>query len=104
MLQRRDQWLRHVINGNISREELDQALHNIVSATLKSAHDAVPEELELIDLLHYAAINLIEEGSESLITACATLDSLPEADPSTLSQWHGIAEFYSLRKTSGVKA
>ena len=93
MLQRRDQWLRHVTNGNISREELDQALHNIVSATLKSAHEAIPEELELVDLLQYAAINLIEEDSESLITQCANLDSLPEADPAALPQWHGIAEF-----------
>ncbi len=93
MLARRDQWLRHITNDNISREELDQALHNIVSATLKSAYDAIPEELELIDLLQYAAINLIEEDSESLITECATLDSLPEPDPVALSQWHGIAEF-----------
>ena len=104
MLQRRDQWLRHVTNGNISREELDHALYNIVSATLKSAHDAIPEELELIDLLHYAAINLIEEDSESLITECAKLDSLPEADPAALSQWHGIAEFLLTQKNEWRKS
>ncbi len=49
MLSRRDQWLRHVINGNISREKLDQALHNIVSATLRRDRNAIPEDLELID-------------------------------------------------------
>ncbi|MFB3100188.1 MAG: UvrD-helicase domain-containing protein, partial [Gammaproteobacteria bacterium] len=104
MLQRRDQWLRHVTNGNISREELDQALHNIVSATLKSAHEAIPEELELVDLLQYAAINLIEEDSESLITQCAKLDSLPKADPVALSQWHGIAEFLLTQKNEWRKS
>jgi ATP-dependent exoDNAse (exonuclease V) beta subunit len=104
MLARRDQWLRHVTNGNISREELDQALHNVVSATLKSAYDAIPEELELIDLLQYAAINLIEEDSESLITECATLDSLPEADPAALSQWHGIAEFLLTKQNEWRKS
>ena len=104
MLSRRDQWLRHVVNGNISREELDQALHNIVSATLKSAHDAISEEMELIDLLHYAAINLIEEESESLITQCAMLDSLPEADPAALKQWHGIAELLLTQKNEWRKS
>ena len=44
MLNRRDQWLRHVINGNISREDLDLALHNIVTATLESARDAIPTQ------------------------------------------------------------
>ncbi len=104
MLQRRDQWLRHVTNGNISREELDRALHNIVSATLKSAYDAIPEELELIDLLQYAAVNLIEEDSDSLITECATLDSLPEADSAALSQWHGIAEFLLTKENKWRKS
>ncbi len=104
MLARRDQWLRHITNENISREELDQALHNIVSATLKSAYDAIPEELELIDLLQYAAINLIEEDSESLITECASLDSLPEADPAALSQWHGIAEFLLTKQNEWRKS
>ena len=103
MLNRRDQWLRHVINGNISREELDQALHNIVSATLRSARDAIPEELELIDLLHYAAINLFEEGSDSFITQFKTIDSLPETDPAALSQWHGIAEFLLTQKNEWRK-
>jgi len=104
MLARRDQWLRHMTNKSISREELDQALHNIVSATLKSAYDAIPEELELIDLLQYAAINLIEEESESLITECATLDSLPEADPASLAQWHGIAEFLLTKQNEWRKS
>lgn len=105
MLQRRDQWLRHVTKtGNITREEFNQALHNIVSATLKSAYEAIPEELELIDLLHYAAINLIEEDSDSLITECATLDALPDADPAALSQWHGISEFLLTKQNEWRKS
>ncbi len=103
MLQRRDQWLRHLANGNISREQLDQALHNIVSTTLKSARDLIPEELELIGLLNYAAINLINEGSPSSITECAILDSLPQADPAALSQWYGIAEFLLTQKNEWRK-
>ncbi|MCH8262738.1 MAG: UvrD-helicase domain-containing protein [Proteobacteria bacterium] len=92
MLSRRDQWLRHVTNGNISREELDQALHNIVSAALRRAQKAFTDSEELIGCLNYAANNLIEEGTESLITQCAELDALPVADPDALSQWHGLAE------------
>jgi ATP-dependent helicase/nuclease subunit A len=91
MLRRRDQWLRHLTNGNITREQLDQALHNIVSATLRNARDAIPEGQELVGCLQYAAKNLINEGSESLITQCAGLDALPAADPAALAQWHGIA-------------
>jgi ATP-dependent helicase/nuclease subunit A len=104
MLQRRDQWLRHVTNGNISREDLDLALHNIVSTTLKNAYEAISEELELIDLLHYASINLVEEESDSLITKCVTLDLLPEIDPAALSQWHGIAEFLLTQKNEWRKS
>ncbi len=92
MLRRRDQWLRHLTNGNITREQLDQALHNIVSATLRSARDAIPEGQNLVECLQYAAKNLIDESSESLITQCAGLDALPAADPAALAQWHGIAE------------
>ncbi|MEE8233871.1 MAG: UvrD-helicase domain-containing protein, partial [Gammaproteobacteria bacterium] len=108
MLSRRDQWLRHVTNGNISREELDQALHNIVSAALRRAQDALSDSEELIECLHYAAKNLIEaetipgkesvesslerRPSDSLITHCAEIDTLPAADPDALSQWHGLAE------------
>lgn len=103
MLRRRDQWLRHVINGSISREDIDLALENIVTATLKSARDTIPDELELIDLLHYAAINLVEEESASLITQCANLDALPEADPVALLQWHGIAEFLLTQKNEWRK-
>ena len=103
MLRRRDQWLRHVTNGGINREDIDLALENIVTATLKSARDTIPQELELIDLLHYAAINLAEEESGSLITQCASLDSLPEADPAALLQWHGIAEFLLTQKNEWRK-
>ena len=92
MLSRRDQWLRHVTNGKISREELDQALHNVVSAALRRVQKAFTDSEELIGCLHYAAKNLLEEDSDSLITQCAKLDALPAADPDALSQWHGLAE------------
>lgn len=91
MLQRRDQWLRHLINGNITREQLTQSLHNTVSATLINARNAIPEVPELIELLNYAAKNLLE-SSDTLITQCARLETLPVADPIALAQWHGIAE------------
>ena len=103
MLRRRDQWLRHVIEGNISRASIDLAFENIVTATLKSVRDMLQDERELIDLLHYAAINLIAEGSESPITHCADLDVLPEDNPAALLQWHGIVEFLLTQKNEWRK-
>ncbi len=109
MLSRRDQWLRHVTNGNISREALDQALHNIVTAALNRIQKAFINsndfaEDELIELLHYAANNLIQEGSTSLINACAHLETLPAADPAALSQWHGLAELFLTQKNEWRKS
>lgn len=89
MLARRDHWLRHLHAR--TREELECALQNSRRNAQLKTFQLLPEVLhrELLQLLQYAAANLIAEGSASDITRCADLETISMA---TIEQWQGIAE------------
>jgi len=99
MLERRDQWLRH-LEGGIRRDELEAALRHAVESTLAAAAAALPRALvqELIELLEYAAANLERAGSAAAVTACRGLADLPPAQARSLGAWRGITELLLTQK------
>ncbi|AEJ00938.1 UvrD/REP helicase [Nitrosomonas sp. Is79A3] len=90
MLSRRDHWLRH-IHGR-TREELETSLQNSRRNALRYVSRVFPKAMqnELLDLLRYAASNLLSsEGKSSGISFCDRLEALSAAD---VEHWCGIAE------------
>lgn len=89
MLARRDHWLRHM-HGR-TRDELETSLKNSRCNALHYVSELFPKAMqnELLELVHYAAANLISEGKLSTITICDGLDSLSVAD---VEHWCGVAE------------
>ena len=79
MLQKRDQWLRHLVGRRPERGALEGALRHIVEATLEDASGILPRELagEFADCLRFATGNLDEAPSvieELPGTGCADLE------------------------------
>lgn len=101
MLQRRDQWLRHVVweDHERQRRDLETALAGFVTATLASVRAAVPADLQmrLVDLGRYAAANLPGEEDRPLL-ALAGLERFPCPIVEDLPAWQGLAD---LLLTSG---
>ncbi|RJP89873.1 MAG: DNA helicase UvrD [Desulfobacteraceae bacterium] len=105
MLAKRDQWLRHVLEVTAAqaavapdddrlRESLEAALTDIVTAALQSVRDQFPRT-DFEDLLsgaRFAGGNLKKQGSGSRICLLDKLQDLPEALPSALDQWLGLAD------------
>ncbi len=94
MLARRDQWMRHVARQE-QRQNLEAALGHLVQAKLEQVSLAIPAELhaELIELLHFAAANLQESESDSLICSYADRQPLPEAKAENLDHWRALGRF-----------
>jgi ATP-dependent helicase/nuclease subunit A len=93
MLQKRDQWLRHVLGG-YEVIDLTHALDNLINEKLKQVSRHIPAEShdELCRLLNYAAANLADKKPESEICTCEGLTSIPGTSSDNLDQWRGIAE------------
>jgi ATP-dependent helicase/nuclease subunit A len=111
MLARRDQWLRHLTDKDkpdLQRDTLEFGWRDLVVDRLSDLREAItvlPEQ-ELCELARFAASNLSE--STSPILACKDLQSFPDAEPESMPQWQGIAEFLitgkgEWRKPSGIK-
>ena len=85
MLQKRDQWLRHLVGQSPDRTSLERALRHFVESTLEDTLEALPPETlpELVDCLRYAAGNLED--------APCTLDRLPARDAADLEYWQYLA-------------
>ncbi|MDH5480657.1 MAG: UvrD-helicase domain-containing protein, partial [Nitrosomonas sp.] len=100
MLARRDHWLRHM-HGK-TRDELELALKNARGSALQNLSDLFPQAMqdELLQLLRYAAANLIAKDSSSPITACDGLTTLPHH----VEHWHGVAELFLTKDGEWRKA
>jgi len=94
MLARRDQWLRHV--GHLDRAALEAPMQNecarqierVCEALLGANAEEAVDAQELIALARYAAGNL---PSDSRLSPCANLESLPEASFRHLDVWRALA-------------
>ena len=103
MLQRRDQWLRHVADpssARLERSTLEAALERAVQDALQGVHAATPEALldELLALACHAAGNLLQDGATSAITCLDGIASLPGTGSEALPQWRAIAALLLTRE------
>ena len=96
ILERRDQWLRHIKPGIERaglREILEGSLRSVIEAALQKAVEVFPEDcLEaLIGPARFAASNLKASGKESPIVELAGLTSSPGTHADELPLWRGIS-------------
>ncbi|MBI5970210.1 MAG: UvrD-helicase domain-containing protein [Deltaproteobacteria bacterium] len=111
MLERRDQWLRHIKTGRAEnlRPLLEASLKNLVEDKLRGLSLAFPGTLvpALIKTAAYAAENLTANADNGPVARLPEIAGLPGADAGSLSLWQGIATFFltkegEWRKPGGV--
>lgn len=107
MLARRDQWLRHIADGQAAekrRKRLETALETVITEALEDVRNRFPDTSvdDLLDLVRFAAGNLAEANPASPLRACRDLKTLPEAQPEALDQWIGLCELL-LTKDGGFR-
>jgi len=95
MLERRDQWLRHVqhdASGEELRVLLEGALQRLIEYELKAIAESFPPGIAgiIAPYARYAASNI--EDPECPIASLAELDGLPLCEASALREWQGIRE------------
>ena len=85
MLQKRDQWLRHLAGQRPDRAALERALRHFVEATLEDTLETLPQELlpVLVDCVRYAAGNRGDAPGE--------IEQLPGMDAADLQYWQYMA-------------
>lgn len=94
MLARRDHWLRH-IHGR-TREELEASLQALRRDAVEYVSSVFPAALnnELVELMRYAAANLVASEESSTIAQCADLETMPD----TVEDWCGVADLLLTQK------
>ena len=102
MLERRDQWLRHVVGNRATgafRRSIESALEQVVTDELEQLAASFPGEAgrRIVAEARYAARNLVEQGGGGPIVACFGLGTLPGADAGDLDRWRGLAELLLTR-------
>jgi ATP-dependent exoDNAse (exonuclease V) beta subunit len=111
LLQRREQWLRTLGRGRVSREAVERALVNLARERMARAAHAAPSGLgaDLVAAVRYSAGNLLAAGSTIPgLAACAALTSLPGSGIGDLSVWRYISDLlltatdHKLRKAVDV--
>jgi len=96
MLKRRDQWMRHLVDGRESgerRAHLERALLAINRAALATLAQQAPAELsaEVAALARYASSQLTDQPDHP-VHACASLATWPGAVLEQRKQWQGLAK------------
>jgi ATP-dependent helicase/nuclease subunit A len=100
MLSRREQWLRHVVTGDVAalRAALERALAAEIAqqlasvATLAAAMPPATADA-LFELARYAAENLASGDDGHPLAAWIALGRLPDAGVDALSHWRAIADW-----------
>lgn len=92
LLQRRDQWLRH-IGREIDRQELETAFQHAVASTLENIAARFPQvyQNEMLQYLRYAASNLYADKPESAIARFRDITQFPGSTATDLPVWRAIA-------------
>ncbi|PWT72834.1 MAG: DNA helicase UvrD, partial [Proteobacteria bacterium] len=103
MLERRDQWLRHVVDPTsrrISRQSLEAALARAITEALSELRQLWPAQLvpDCLAAARFAASNLVRTAPESAIAALVDIDSLPADDVGDLPRWRAIADLLLTRE------
>ncbi len=108
MLQRRDQWLRHLVGrrGEVQRQLLEKSLRSVVEEHLAQALGALSGDLRepLASLARYAGDNLAAEGKTGPASRLAGLGAFPSPRAEDLPAWKGIAELLLTAERPGAPA
>lgn len=104
MLQRREQWMRHVdlknsIDNEVMRAYLEGSVRRLVDSAIEKVKEKFPSSLleEAVDYGRYAASNLIGQGSGSTIVALDLPKSQPDPNSEDLPAWRGIRDLLLTR-------
>lgn len=95
MLERRDQWLRHIqrdVSGPELRSLLEGAIKRLIEHELKFIAEAFPPGVAaaLAPYMRYAAANIVSQDNPIRhLSECA---ELPSCDPSALPEWQGLRQ------------
>lgn len=106
MLERRDQWLRHIKRSTTSTELrglLEGSLKRLIEGDLENIAKAfTPGILEaFVPLARYAASNV---DHESPIAQLSDMDGLPECAVTALPQWQGIRALLLTKDNKKIRA
>ncbi len=105
MLEKRDQWMRHVSGPDAElRRRLEEPLKKAVEAAIKGVIDAFPTFLvpRLMDAVRYAAANI--EDKDSLFISLADENALPLASADELGRWQAISKLLLTKDDEWRKA
>ena len=118
MLEKRDQWLRHVRPSATATSATDAelrvlvegSLKNLVEAALQRAAEAAPPKLldDMVGAAAYAGSNLAAARSPSPASALSGIEALPSPTMEGLDGWKGLCALLltksgELRRPGGVK-
>lgn len=93
LLSRRDQWLQSLFSSQNQRQLMELSLSTVIADHLNSVHCLLlPYGGELLELADYAAKNLSEDDSQSIISLCLGIEALPQTQYQGLANWQAIAE------------
>ena len=112
MLSKRDQWLRHLLQGNLAqlRPHLEQAWEDVVRSQVNSIIDLLPSNTvdELCLLAQYADANLVAKGKPSALGVFkeyVSADAMP-VEQLSVAHWRGLCHLLltkdNLRKTVSI--
>jgi ATP-dependent exoDNAse (exonuclease V) beta subunit len=99
MLERRDQWIRHIVkhvsgkeDSIVRRQEIEQVLKRMVDKALVEAERAIPAEIKAIlpALACFAAANTANE--QSRIKLCAGIQEMPATSSNDVDKWIAISD------------
>ncbi|MCP4409462.1 MAG: UvrD-helicase domain-containing protein [Gammaproteobacteria bacterium] len=99
MLQRRDQWIRHVV-GQPDRKQLEQAFVHSIENALKTVTDAIPYSIqaEITDLARLAAEHLQAVDKRSALLGCLNHRHPAGNTTDQLPFWLGVCELLLNKK------
>lgn len=106
MLKRRDQWLSHVISAQNKPDQLRQlsesALQLAIDITLTKLRTSFSAEIikELLILARFAGNQLTAISSDSPITHCRDLQTLPDSQYTHCQAWLELAELLLTKDNS----
>jgi ATP-dependent helicase/nuclease subunit A len=102
MLEKRDQWLRHVMRARDVRDaraEFERVLRDIVAGELEDLVRVFPGDAvaDTVRAARFAASSVRGLDVASPLAACDGLDGMPTPDASGLAGWLGIRELFLTR-------
>ena len=100
LVEKRDQWLPHILASHNAREALEQAARQLIEETLgATARVLAPRASELALLADYAARHLVAANHpDPALAQCLGLDTLPNESTGDLPAWLGLCDLFLTQK------